>query len=150
MTQTFYERVVEQKTVTDVRLLTLPRFLDPNGELVVFEDQSGLPFDVKRVFSVSATEGDIRGEHAHKKCGQVLWCPLGAIDVTCDDGQAKRTFRLDHSTFALFLPATIWARQLYREKNSVLVVLCDMPFQEADYIRDYDTFMEWRKELVAQ
>jgi hypothetical protein len=137
------------QTVNDVKLLTLPRHVDHGGELVVFEERSGLPFPVRRFFSVAVSQKAVRGRHAHRMCAQAFLCPRGAIEVECDDGRAKHTFSLDRPDLALVIPASIWATESYQTADSMLLVLCDRPYDEADYIRNYSAFLAWRQEASA-
>ena len=48
----------------------------------------------------------------------------------------------------ILVPAGIWAEQRYRGPGTILMVLCDMRYDEADYIRDYDAFLRYRGEFA--
>jgi len=113
---------------------------DTNGVLCVYESGQLVPFDIRRVFTVSAGAGDIRGEHAHKRCAQLLVCVAGKILVSCDDGEVVTQHRLDNMGAGLLVPPGNWAKEEYLEDNSVLMVLCDRVYEVADYIRDYKEF----------
>lgn len=134
----------------DVKLIELPRHIHADGDLVVLEKRSGMPFAAERIFTVHAVRGAVRGRHAHRECAQILMCLVGAIEVECDDGGAKRTFQLDRPDFALLIPPSIWATETYRGDGSVLTVLCDRPYDEVDYIRDYSEYLVWRQKGPAQ
>jgi hypothetical protein len=129
------------------RLLTaaLKLYANDNGDLVVVESGREVAFPIARVFAVRAGEGAVRGEHVHKRCSQFLIAVNGAVDVLCDDGAAKRTFRLDRVDAGLLLPPGIWATQTFRAPQSVVLVLCDQPYDESDYIRAYQAFLAWRR-----
>jgi hypothetical protein len=73
-----------------------------------------------------------------------MMCVNGAIEVTCDDGETKRRLVLDRPNLGLLVPPSIWATETYREAGSVLVVACDRPYEEDDYLRDYDEFRRYR------
>ena len=62
------------KKMTTVTKIRFNKFEDPNGVLCVYEGGRQVPFDIRRVFSVTAEAGDIRGDHAHKQCTQLLVC----------------------------------------------------------------------------
>jgi hypothetical protein len=132
-------------------LIRFPSFADPDGELCVYENATGVPFNIARTFHVSARMGQIRGQHAHRHCAQLLICTAGAIDAVVDDGTHRLTFRLDAPNLGLILPPTLWSEQIYLSEPSLLMVLCDRPYEADDYIRDYDTFRVWRRasSLVA-
>lgn len=133
------------KNVGDVRLVELPRFARDDGEIVVAQTAAQLPFTIERVFTVTAPAGAQRGDHAHRRCTQLMFCAHGIVEVICDDGQAQRSFVLDRNNLALCVPPTIWNTIFYREGGSVLAVLCDRPFEEPDYLREYPDFLAFRK-----
>lgn len=119
---------------------------DANGVLCVFESGQLVPFDIRRVFTVSAAAGDIRGDHAHKRCTQLLVCVSGVIQVTCDDGLVIAEHTLDNVGIGLLVPPGVWAKEKYIVGDAVLMVLCNRGYEAEDYIRDYDDF----KKFVAQ
>ena len=132
-------------SIDDIRIKTVPRHTDNLGFLVSFEADAGFRIDFRRVFVVSGPVGATRGKHAHKTLTQVLVCLHGACRVTCDDGEAKQEVLLNSPEIALQVPPGIWAVQYYADPDTMLMVLCDMPFDEGDYIRDYDEFIAFRK-----
>lgn len=121
-------------------LLSFPNRADSNGTLAVYECGKQVPFDIRRVFTVRAGAGDVRGEHAHKECAQLLICVAGQVRVSCDDGYEISTFLLEGTDAGLLIPPGIWAKQEYLSSNSVLMVLCNRGYDAEDYLRDYDDF----------
>lgn len=113
--------------------------------LAIYEE--GLvPFPIKRVFTINAQQSCKRGLHAHKECAQLLVCLTGQCIVTCDDGKDRQSFTLESPEKGLLIPPSIWAEQEY-EPNTILMVLTDQLYDESDYIRDYDQFLKYRKNL---
>ncbi|MDB4945226.1 MAG: hypothetical protein JWP97_4760 [Labilithrix sp.] len=135
-------------TVDDVRLVELPSHRSADGELVVVEHGQAIPYVVRRMFTVRADAGAIRGRHAHKRCSQFLVCSHGRIEVDCDDGSREVTFELATGTRGLLVPPGIWATERYVTADSVLVVLCDRLYEADDYLRDHDQFLAWRRAHV--
>ena len=131
-----------------VKLIELPYHKENNGDLVVVEGEI-IPFSIKRVFNVRQQKGDIRGKHAHLHCSQLLICTNGAVEVKCDDSRTTEIYVLDKPNFGLFIPPGIWADQKYIENNTILTVLCDRPFEEADYVRNYDDFKLFSKQNIG-
>jgi hypothetical protein len=127
--------------IAEVTLIELPCHRGAGGDLVAMEGLNHLPFSIARVFTVNAPAGNSRGNHAHKACTQFLVCPTGCVEVVCDDGTDRVVFILDRPNVGLLVPPSIWARQTYRAPGSVLLVICDRPYEEDDYIRDYTTFL---------
>jgi len=115
---------------------------DSNGKLCVYERGKHFPFDIRRVFTVSAKEGDIRGEHAHKKCSQLLVCVSGRIRVSWDNGSVVSHQLLENMGSGILIPPGIWAKEEYLEDDSVLMVLCDRGYESEDYIRNYPEFIK--------
>ena len=131
-----------------VKLIELPYHKENNGDLVVVEGEI-IPFSIKRVFNVRQQKGDIRGRHAHLHCSQLLICTNGAVEVKCDDSRTTEIYVLDKPNFGLFIPPGIWADQKYIENNTILTVLCDRPFEEADYLRNYEDFKLFSKQNIG-
>lgn len=134
-------------SIDDVHVKVLPKFIDRQGYLVAFNAASDFKLNFQRVFVVSGHPDTVRGKHAHKMLTQILVCVHGACRVTCDDGEVKREVLLDNPEVALEIPPGIWAEQYYcdAESDSVLMVFCDQPYDESDYIRNYDDFIVFRK-----
>jgi len=102
-----------------------------------------VPFPIARVFFVRAPADSVRGQHAHRVCSQFLVCASGRVDVCCDDGKVTMDFVLDNPKVGLLIPSGVWAEQSYRTSGSVLTVLCDRPYEESDYIREYESFKRY-------
>ena len=104
--------------------------------------KAGMPI-IRRVFTVHVDQAAHRGEHAHILCNQFLVCLGGSVRVTCDDGAARSEHALSDPGRGLFIPAGVWASQDYGD-NSTLLVLCDQSYDPADYLRDYQGFLDFR------
>jgi len=131
-------------TVHDVHFLELPRFTRADGEIVVAQ-ATHIPFAITRMFTLTAPIGSVRGDHAHRHCTQFMLCVNGAVEIVCDDSQDRKTFILDRNNFAVCVPPTIWNKLIFKEDSSVVIVLCDRPFEETDYLREYPEFVSFRK-----
>jgi dTDP-4-dehydrorhamnose 3,5-epimerase-like enzyme len=130
--------------VDDVRTIDLPRHARADGEVVVAQSAAQVPFAIARLFTVTAPLGAERGRHAHRLCSQFMICVSGAVDVVCDDGHGQRSFRLDRGHLSLLVPPMIWNTVIFREANSVLVVLCDRVYEADDYIHNHGEFLALR------
>lgn len=131
-------------TLSHARLIELPFHRDDNGDLVVMEGVSHVPFAIARIFVVCAPAGAVRGQHAHRRCAQFMACSTGIVEVICDDGVTAATFVLDRPNVGLLVPQSLWAQETFRAAGSVLTVLCDRPYEAEDYIRDYNQFLAYR------
>jgi dTDP-4-dehydrorhamnose 3,5-epimerase-like enzyme len=121
---------------------------EEQGILKVFESND-LPFSVERVFTiVNAFAGSQRGKHAHKKCNQLLCCVAGEVHLICKDGNKQIEILLNSENDAILIPSGIWAEQKYLKDNSVLMVFCDRPYEESDYIRNFQLYLDWKKKQI--
>jgi dTDP-4-dehydrorhamnose 3,5-epimerase-like enzyme len=130
--------------LSDCREIEFSVVRDPAGDLAVV-DEGDMPFPVRRVFYLhSVPAGARRGGHAHRRLEQVLVAVAGRFDVVLDDGAKRRTVRLDDPNRGLFLPTMIWREMVNFSPDAVCLVLASAPYDEADYIRDYDEFVASR------
>jgi len=132
-------------SVNELQLVELPLYSGnkKRGEIVVVEGEVQVPFSIRRIFTLRAPTKTVRGGHAHRGCAQFMICTQGVIEINCDDGREQKSFLLDRGNVGLLLPPNIWATQRFHE-NSLLLIVCDQPYQEQDYIRDYAEFLAWR------
>ena len=112
----------------------------PNGVLCVYESGKCVPFVVQRVFTIRAKSGQDRGDHAHRRCTQLLVCVSGQILVHCDNGLSVQEYLLDNMAAGLLIPPGVWAKQKYLDDDAILMVLCDRCFEPEDYILEYADF----------
>ena len=117
-----------------------------NGLLTVIEHNTGLPFEVKRVYTVTDTwENNVRGEHAHHQLKQLFFALTGRIEVYCEDETgAHMTVTLDSPQVGLYCGPMVWHTLTYHD-HATLMVLASEGYDEKDYIRHYDEFLERRK-----
>ena len=126
--------------VAGVELIRVPMIKDLRGNLVAREMGRGLPFPPARSFVVfDVPTKEVRGEHAHRRCAQLLICLRGSVVVLCDDGRDRQEFLLDDLTMGLHLPPMVWGTQYRYTQDAMLLVLASLPYDPADYIREYDT-----------
>ncbi len=122
-------------------LYQLPRVDDLRGSLSVGEFGEHFPFTPRRYFLVfDVPSEDLRGEHAHHVCHQLLICVHGSCRALVDDGTARREILLDRPDIGLYMPPMIWGTQYRYTQDAVVLVLASHPYDAADYIRTYDEF----------
>src|SRR5829696_4713969 len=124
-----------------VRIIEAPVFSDLRGSLTV-SDSDALPFVPARMFTVYDVPSEqVRGEHAHRRCQQVLTCLHGSLQVLWDDGVHRGEVVLDSPARSLYMPARVWGSQSAFTSDAVLLVLASLPYDSDDYVRSYDEFM---------
>lgn len=132
-----------------MRIVDLPRHARADGEVIVAEATTQVPFRIERMFALAAQVGAKRGHHAHRLCSQFMICVSGAVEVICEDGSQQKTFMLDRRDVGLLVPPGIWNTVEFRQNDSVLVVLCDRVYEAHDYIRDHAEFLAFRQAASA-
>lgn len=115
---------------------------DNRGKLIALEASNNIPFDIKRVYYIFDTVQDVRrGKHAHLDLEQVLLCVSGECKILLDNGDEKETFLLNSPDKGLYIKGLIWREMYDFSPDAVLLVLASDFYDEADYIRNYDEFI---------
>lgn len=131
-------------TIDDCLLIELPRYSEGRtGNLTVAE---GMPFKVKRVYYIyDVPGGESRGEHAHYSLYQMIVAASGSFTVILDDGSRRKEIFMNKPYEGLLLPPGIWHHLIDFSSGSVALSLNSAPYDEADYMRDYQQFIEYRR-----
>ena len=119
-----------------IKILKAKNIKHRNGSIAVFERYKTFKIKIERIFIVKANKNQIRGMHAHKKCIQLLNCPIGAVSVSCEYVSGNKKI--------FILNRYVWCSQKYLKKNTILVSICNRKFEEKDYIRNYKQFKTLR------
>ncbi len=128
-----------------VEIIDLPKFEDPRGNLSFIEEFKQIPFKIERVYWIyDVPGGQVRGGHAFKEQQELIVALSGSFDVLVDDGIEKQTFSLNRSYYGLYIPAGMWRQMENFSTNSLAMILSSTPFNEDDYIRNYDEFKAYR------
>ena len=131
------------KSVYDCSIIELPRIGNEKGNITVVHGRVNLPFDIARVFYLyDIPGGEARGAHAHKMCHQFLVAASGSFEILLDDGHNKRTVTLNRPYYGLHIPPGIWASEQSFSSWSICLVLTSHVYDEADYIRDYKSYLK--------
>lgn len=118
------------------------------GQLSFFEANRNIPFEIKRIYYISHVPvGARRGAHAHKQLRQMLFCPYGSVTVILKNGIKEEQIRLDDPSKGLLLYPGLWRDILWNIDNSALCVAVSDYYDEGDYIRDYDEYLKYVKEI---
>lgn len=103
-----------------------------------------IPFNVSRVYWVyDVPGGESRGGHAHKHCREFIIAVSGSFSVTLNDGKRRHSFLLNHPYQGLLVNTDIWRTLEDFSSGAVCLVLAEDPFDEEDYIRDYDDYLNY-------
>ena len=127
-----------------IKTITLNSLGDERGSLVALESNKGgsVPFEIRRVYYIFDTKKDVaRGFHAHKKLKQIDICVTGSCRFVLNDGNNKQEIILNSPTTGLVIEGMIWREMYDFSSDCVLMVLADAHYDESDYIRDYQEFL---------
>ncbi|MEQ9881864.1 FdtA/QdtA family cupin domain-containing protein [Pectobacterium brasiliense] len=126
-----------------VKIIQLQTHGDDRGALVALEQEKNIPFEIKRVYYLFKTKDGVRrGFHAHKALKQVAIAVRGSCRFLLDDGNEKVELVLDNPAQGVVIEPHFWHEMYDFSEDCVLMVLADQPYDESDYIRDYDVFLD--------
>lgn len=129
----------------DIQLINFPVIEDVRGNLAFIQNDV-LPFEFKRIyylFDVPSTA--FRGGHSHINQHEILIALSGSFEVVLDDGMKKKTFLLNKPNLGLHITTGIWRELQNFSSGAVCLVVASDVFEEADYVRDYESFLDSKK-----
>lgn len=127
----------------DVIKYQFPPHGDDRGQLIAIEAMKDLPFEVKRVYYIYDTLANVRrGFHAHRNLQQILICVHGSCMIHLDDGTDTAEVLLNKPYEGLYIANDMWREMYDFSEGAVLLVLASEYYDEADYIRKYEDFIE--------
>ena len=130
-------------TINDVKLIELPKFADPRGNLSFVEQNNHIPFEIKRTYWIyDVPGGESRGGHAYKTTDEFIIAISGGFDVTVDDGEEKKTFTLNRSYYGLYIPKGLWRTMDNFSTNSLDLEIGNTVYDRSDYIENYENFQK--------
>jgi len=125
------------------KIIELPKISDPRGNLTFIENGRHINFDIKRVYYLyDVPGGSERAGHAHKELHQLIIAMSGSFDLLLDDGYSQKKYHLNRSYYGLYVCPMIWRILDNFSSGSVCMVLASEFFDESDYYRDYQQFIE--------
>jgi hypothetical protein len=124
------------------KIIELPRIHDSRGDLTFVEGGNHLPFDIRRVYYLYNVPVDSeRGGHAHKELEQVVFALSGSFRMKVDDGYRKTEYWLRDPRRGLYISQLVWREMDCFSQGVVCMVLASQRYDEADYYRNYDDFL---------
>jgi hypothetical protein len=130
-------------SISNCRIIELPKIHDPRGNLTFVESSRHVPFDIQRVYYLYDVPGGAdRGAHAHKQLQQFIVAMSGSFDVVLDDGKEQKRFHLNRSYYGLYVCPMIWRYLDNFSSGAVTLVLASTFYEESDYYRDYNEFLQ--------
>ncbi len=129
--------------IQEARIIDLPRILDARGNLSFAEEYGQVPFKIERTYWIyDVPGGEKRGGHAYRRNEELVVALSGSFDVVLDDGRERKVFSLNRSYYGLYVPRGLWREMENFSTNALALVLASAPYDEGDYIRDYELFKQ--------
>lgn len=129
----------------EAKIIDLPKFEDPRGNLSFIEEFKQVPFKIERTYWIyDVPGGQIRGGHAFREQQELIVALSGSFDIVVDDGKVKKTFSLNRSYHGLYVPTGLWRQMQNFSTNSLALVLSSTHYNQDDYIYDYNEFLKFR------
>ena len=133
-------------TIEDIKLVVLPKISDPRGNLSFAEQNSHIPFEIKRTYWIyDVPGGESRGGHAYKFTEEFIIAISGGFDVVVDDGKEKKTFTLNRSYYGLYIPRGLWRTIENFSTNSLALEFASTCYDRGDYVEDYTEYKNMRQ-----
>jgi oxalate decarboxylase/phosphoglucose isomerase-like protein (cupin superfamily) len=122
--------------------IEIPKIPDPRGNLSFFENESQIPFIIRRTYLIyDVPGGEIRGGHAFRQQHEFIVALSGSFDVVVKDASGDaRVFQLNRSYNGLYVPNMLWRHMENFSTNAVCLVVTSTDFNPDDYIRDFQEF----------
>lgn len=136
----------KQTNANECRIIDIRRYSDTRGYLSVIEGGFDIPFEIKRIYYLYMVPEVARGAHAHKELQQLLIATSGSVEVIIDDGTDKKSFMLDRPWKGLYIPSGLWRDLENFSGGAVLLCLASEKYDTEDYIRDYQEFLNYKKQ----
>lgn len=132
-------------SVYDCNVIPLSKIHNRAGNITIVEGNSNVPFSIQRIYYLyDIPSGENRGGHAHKELYQLIVASSGSFDVLLDDAINKKIVRLDRPNYGLMVVPGIWRELMGFSSGSVCLVLASIKYDEADYLRDYTEFINFK------
>jgi hypothetical protein len=134
---------MKNANVYNCQVLELGKVHNRAGNITIVEGDQNIPFQVKRIYYLyDIPGGESRGGHAHKELYQLIVAASGSFEVLLDDGKNKKIVRLNRPNYGLMVVPGIWRELFEFSSGAICMVLASEKYNEADYIRDYNSFLQ--------
>jgi dTDP-4-dehydrorhamnose 3,5-epimerase-like enzyme len=129
----------------EIKFINFPVVEDVRGNLAFIQNDI-LPFEFKRIYYLfDVPSNAFRGGHSHINQDEILIALSGSFEVVLDDGLEKKTVLLNKPNVGLPIATGIWRELQNFSSGAVCFVIASDVFNEDDYIRDYEEFLDSKK-----
>jgi len=128
-------------------LVKLPKIMDLRGNLSFVEEDTQLPFRIRRVYWIyDVPGGEKRGGHAFRETEEMIVALSGSFDVVLNDGEQEHRFSLNRSYYGVYVPKMMWRMLENFSTNSLALIIASTDYATHEYIYDFEMF----RKLKAQ
>jgi hypothetical protein len=117
--------------------------LNSHGDYRGLLNSIELPFQISRVYYIQNSENISRGHHAHKSLKQIFVCLAGSCVLTLSSPIETFKFSIQAHDDPIVIPYGYWRVLSNFSADCILLVLASEHYDELDYIRDYDEYVDW-------
>lgn len=129
------------------QIMHLPKIFDERGNLSFIEGLCHIPFSIERAYWIyDVPGGEFRGSHAFRNQEEFIVALSGSFDVVLHDGVSESKYQLNRSYMGIYIPRMMWRRMENFSTNSLSLVLSSTRYDENDYIREFDSFLDELKD----
>lgn len=129
------------------KIIELPKIFDARGNLSFAQNNTHIPFDIKRTYWLyDVPGGECRGGHAYRETEEFVIALSGSFDVIVDDGNEEKAFHLNRSYYGLYIPKGMWREMNNFSTNSLALEFASTNYDPEDYIRDYSEFLKLKED----
>ncbi len=140
-----------QNSVYDCVILPLRKIHNRAGNITIVEGQTNIPFEIRRIYYLyDIPGGEDRGGHAHKALYQLIVAASGSFNVLLDDGRNKKIVMLNRPDYGLMVVPGIWRELFEFSSGAICLVLASNQYDQDDYIRQYEQFLDFRTNFPAE
>lgn len=137
----------KRTSIHDCSVIPLSKIENRAGNITPIENNKDLPFEIKRIYYLyDVPGGETRGGHAHRKLKQLIVAVSGSFDVHLEDGNNKKLVSLNRPNVGLLVIPGLWRELCNFSSGSICLVLASEFYDESDYIRNYNEFLEFKNE----
>lgn len=130
----------------NVSLIKFREIVDKYGCLTPIEGKKNIPFEIKRVYYITKVNKDVvRGNHSHKELHQILISLNGTVKIKVKNPLEEEVIELNKSSEGLYIGPMIWREMYDFSEDAVLLVLASEYYDESDYVRNYDFYLDEAK-----
>ena len=123
------------------KIISLPKIEDIRGNLSFFENLKQIPFEISRTYWIyDVPGGETRGGHAFKEQQEFMVALSGSFDIVINNGLKEERYTLNRSYYGLLVPKMYWRQMENFSTNSLALIVSDKPYNENEYIRDFEEF----------